>query len=104
MDGTNRSMIIDKEIYWPNGLTLDYDQQKLYWADAKHSFIHRCDLDGSSRYATRSTIKPRTTFSQTADTVVMSGSGVFTSTRDAVVMAISLLFVLICVQRSCGER
>lgn len=50
MDGTNRSMIIDREIYWPNGLTLDYGQQKLYWADAKHNFIHRCNLDGSSRY------------------------------------------------------
>ena len=50
MDGTNRSMIIDKEIYWPNGLTLDYSQQKLYWADAKHNFIHRANLDGSSRY------------------------------------------------------
>lgn len=50
MDGTNRSMIIDKEIYWPNGLTLDYSQQKLYWADAKHNFIHRSNLDGSSRY------------------------------------------------------
>ncbi|KAE8277090.1 Low-density lipoprotein receptor-related protein 6 [Larimichthys crocea] len=49
MDGTNRSMIIDKEIYWPNGLTLDYSQEKLYWADAKHNFIHRCNLDGSSR-------------------------------------------------------
>lgn len=52
MDGTNRSMIVDKDIYWPNGLTLDYDQQKLYWADAKHNFIHRCNLDGSSRYDT----------------------------------------------------
>lgn len=50
MDGTNRSMIIDKEIYWPNGLTLDYSQEKLYWADAKHNFIHRSNLDGSSRY------------------------------------------------------
>lgn len=50
MDGTNRSMIIDKEIYWPNGLTLDYSQQKLYWADAKHNFIHRSNLDGTSRY------------------------------------------------------
>ncbi|KAF7229497.1 low-density lipoprotein receptor-related protein 6 [Nothobranchius furzeri] len=49
MDGTNRSIIIDKEINWPNGLTLDYAQQKLYWADAKHNFIHRCNLDGSSR-------------------------------------------------------
>ncbi|KAK5877157.1 hypothetical protein CesoFtcFv8_026431 [Champsocephalus esox] len=49
MDGTNRSMIIDKEIHWPNGLTLDYAQQKLYWADAKHNFIHRANMDGSNR-------------------------------------------------------
>lgn len=58
MDGTNRSMIIDREIYWPNGLTLDYSQQKLYWADAKHNFIHRCNLDGSSRYAGHTTRTP----------------------------------------------
>uniref|UniRef100_A0A673HW27 EGF-like domain-containing protein n=1 Tax=Sinocyclocheilus rhinocerous TaxID=307959 RepID=A0A673HW27_9TELE len=49
MDGTHRSVVIDSEIYWPNGLTLDYDLQKLYWADAKFSFIHRCNLDGSGR-------------------------------------------------------
>uniref|UniRef100_A0A672NM77 Low-density lipoprotein receptor-related protein 6-like n=1 Tax=Sinocyclocheilus grahami TaxID=75366 RepID=A0A672NM77_SINGR len=49
MDGTHRSVLIDSEIYWPNGLTLDYELQKLYWADAKFSFIHRCNLDGSGR-------------------------------------------------------
>lgn len=49
MDGTRRSVIIDSEIYWPNGLTLDYGQQKLYWADAKFNFIHRSNLDGSGR-------------------------------------------------------
>lgn len=50
MDGTNRSLLVDQDIHWPNGLTVDYGQQKLYWADAKHNFIHRCNLDGSSRY------------------------------------------------------
>lgn len=49
MDGTHRAMIIESEIYWPNGLTLDYSQQKLYWADAKYNFIHRSNLDGTSR-------------------------------------------------------
>ncbi|XP_036005151.1 low-density lipoprotein receptor-related protein 6 [Fundulus heteroclitus] len=49
MDGTNRSVMVDQNIHWPNGLTVDYGQQKLYWADAKHNFIHRSDLDGSSR-------------------------------------------------------
>lgn len=51
MDGTHRAMIIEKEIYWPNGLTLDYSQQKLYWADAKYNFIHRSNLDGTGRYS-----------------------------------------------------
>lgn len=49
MDGTHRAVIIDSEIYWPNGLTLDYSQQKLYWADAKYNFIHRSSLDGTER-------------------------------------------------------
>lgn len=49
MDGTNRAVIIDTEIYWPNALTLDYSQQKLYWADAKYNFIHRSNLDGTGR-------------------------------------------------------
>ena len=50
-------MIIEKEIYWPNGLTLDYSQQKLYWADAKFNFIHRSNLDGTSRYSGAPTLK-----------------------------------------------
>lgn len=49
MDGTLRSVIIDSDIYWPNGLTLDYGEQKLYWADAKLSFIHKSNLDGTFR-------------------------------------------------------
>lgn len=49
LDGTNRSLMVERDIYWPNGLTLDYSQQKLYWADAKHNFIHRCNLDGTNR-------------------------------------------------------
>ncbi|XP_069480204.1 low-density lipoprotein receptor-related protein 5 isoform X1 [Ambystoma mexicanum] len=49
MDGTTRKIIVDSNIYWPNGLTIDLDEQKLYWADAKLSFIHRANLDGSFR-------------------------------------------------------
>ncbi len=43
MDGTPRSrqVIIRENIYWPNGLTLDYELSKIYWADAKLNFIHR---------------------------------------------------------------
>uniref|UniRef100_A0A8C9TDT3 Low density lipoprotein receptor-related protein 5 n=1 Tax=Scleropages formosus TaxID=113540 RepID=A0A8C9TDT3_SCLFO len=51
MDGSSRNVIVDTDIYWPNGLTIDLEEQKLYWADAKLSFIHRANLDGSSREA-----------------------------------------------------
>ncbi|XP_028286130.1 low-density lipoprotein receptor-related protein 5 [Parambassis ranga] len=49
MDGSNRKVIVKEDIYWPNGLTIDLVEQKLYWADAKLSFIHRANLDGSAR-------------------------------------------------------
>ncbi|XP_062346878.1 low-density lipoprotein receptor-related protein 6 isoform X5 [Cinclus cinclus] len=51
MDGSSRSIIVNTDIYWPNGLTLDYEEQKLYWADAKLNFIHKSNLDGSHRQA-----------------------------------------------------
>ncbi|XP_048340184.1 low-density lipoprotein receptor-related protein 5 isoform X2 [Sphaerodactylus townsendi] len=49
MDSSARKIIVDSDIYWPNGLTIDLEEQKLYWADAKLSFIHRANLDGSFR-------------------------------------------------------
>lgn len=49
MDGSSRQIIVQKQIYWPNGLTIDLEEQKLYWADAKLSFIHRANLDGTAR-------------------------------------------------------
>lgn len=45
----SRSVIIKDNIYWPNGLTLDYQASKIFWADAKLSFIHSCNFDGSGR-------------------------------------------------------
>uniref|UniRef100_A0A4W3J4X2 Low-density lipoprotein receptor-related protein n=1 Tax=Callorhinchus milii TaxID=7868 RepID=A0A4W3J4X2_CALMI len=49
MDASSRSVTVNSNIYWPNGLTIDIEEQKLYWADAKLSFIHRSNLDGSFR-------------------------------------------------------
>lgn len=49
MDGSNRQIIVHQQIYWPNGLTIDLEEQKLYWADAKLSFIHKANLDGTAR-------------------------------------------------------
>ena len=43
MDGSpsSRKVIIRENIFWPNGLTLDYQEQLIYWADAKLNYIHR---------------------------------------------------------------
>ena len=51
MDGsqTSRHVLIDTNIEWPNGLTIDYKDRQLYWVDAKLHFIHACNLDGTNR-------------------------------------------------------
>ncbi|XP_050407937.1 low-density lipoprotein receptor-related protein 6 [Patella vulgata] len=51
MDGKHltRKAIITENVYWPNGLTLDYDDSKIFWADGKLSYIHKCNFDGSDR-------------------------------------------------------
>ncbi|XP_075213619.1 low-density lipoprotein receptor-related protein 4-like [Lycorma delicatula] len=49
MDGRNRLSIITEAVFWPNGLTLDYTANRLYWADAKHHVIESSKLDGSER-------------------------------------------------------
>lgn len=54
----HRKVLVNQNIYWPNGLTIDLLEQKLYWADAKLSFIHRANLDGSARYAAAVLEKP----------------------------------------------
>ena len=50
LDGGLRKTIIDTQIFWPNGLTIDYPTQTIYFADAKLDYIHRCDYTGRNRY------------------------------------------------------
>ena len=49
MDGADRRIIADSSLFWPNGLTIDYASNKIYWADAKHHVIECANLDGSVR-------------------------------------------------------
>lgn len=51
MDGSNRRVIADTHLFWPNGLTIDYASHRIYWVDAKHHVIERADLDGRNRKA-----------------------------------------------------
>lgn len=50
MDGTNRSNIVEDKITWPNGLTLDFINDRIYWADAREDYIEFASLDGTSRH------------------------------------------------------
>ena len=49
MDASNRQSIIQQDISWPNGLTIDYSAQKIYWIDAKLHYIDKANYDGSGR-------------------------------------------------------
>lgn len=35
LDGTQRSILIETELGWPNGIALDLETAKIYWCDAK---------------------------------------------------------------------
>ena len=49
MDASNRLVIISSNLTWPNGLAIDYESQRLYWADAGMKTIEYAGLDGSNR-------------------------------------------------------
>lgn len=49
MDGSSRNVIADTNLFWPNGLVIDYATDKLFWADAKHHMIESAELDGRGR-------------------------------------------------------
>lgn len=49
MDGTNRVVIHDTSLVWPNALTLDIPSQTLYWADANLDKVESSGVDGTNR-------------------------------------------------------
>jgi low density lipoprotein receptor-related protein 5/6 len=49
MDGKNRKILVETDLEWPNGLTLDYEKKLLYWIDAKLQYIAVVDWDGYNR-------------------------------------------------------
>lgn len=48
-DGASRTAIVTTDIHWPNGLSIDYGEGRLYWVDARLGYIHSCELDGGAR-------------------------------------------------------
>ena len=53
MDGTGRNKIISDNIFWPNGITIDYTTDTLYWVDAKKHTLECSDLSGNHRRMVR---------------------------------------------------
>ncbi|KAL3854471.1 hypothetical protein ACJMK2_013739, partial [Sinanodonta woodiana] len=53
MDGSNATKLITKKLGWPNGLTIDYETDRLWWADAHLDFIEFASADGTGRSIVR---------------------------------------------------
>ncbi|KAL9889189.1 low-density lipoprotein receptor-like isoform 2-T2 [Glossina fuscipes fuscipes] len=49
MDGTHRLTIVNYDVKWPNGITLDMVRKRLYWVDGKLNIISSVNYDGSQR-------------------------------------------------------
>ncbi|XP_073967481.1 low-density lipoprotein receptor-related protein 6-like [Choristoneura fumiferana] len=51
MDGdpATRKIIVKDNIFWPNGITVDYNNNLIYWVDANLHFIDVMDLNGEKR-------------------------------------------------------
>ncbi|CAD6208044.1 GSCOCG00010318001-RA-CDS [Cotesia congregata] len=49
MDGTSRLALVTDSITWPNGLTVDYPTDRIFWTDAKHRVIMSAKLDGTDK-------------------------------------------------------
>lgn len=49
MDGLRCLALINTNITWPNAITLDYVNQRVYWADARLDLIFVADYDGGNR-------------------------------------------------------
>lgn len=49
MDGKNISTVIAENIEWPNSLSIDYANDRLYWIDSKLKLIETSRLDGTDR-------------------------------------------------------
>lgn len=49
LDGSSRKIIVGTSIGWPNGLAIDFEQNRLYWADAQLDRIEAVDFDGQNR-------------------------------------------------------
>lgn len=48
-DPSTRKAIVTDRIFWPNGLTVDYESELIYFIDGKLLFIDVMDYNGQHR-------------------------------------------------------
>jgi integrin beta 2 len=48
-DGSDRRIIVEDNIIWPNGLAIDYVTNNIYWTDVKLNTIEAVDFYGNNR-------------------------------------------------------
>ena len=49
LDGSNRKVLVNDQIYTPIGLTLDIPNRRLIYGDSYYDFIRSLDYEGSNR-------------------------------------------------------
>ena len=49
LDGSERVIIVNTSLGWPNGVAVDVEAGKIYWGDAHVDVIEVANLDGSER-------------------------------------------------------
>ena len=48
-DLKSRQVIVSENVGWPNGLTIDYTLNRIWWTDARRDIIESADLNGNHR-------------------------------------------------------
>uniref|UniRef100_A0A2H1W340 SFRICE_002592 n=1 Tax=Spodoptera frugiperda TaxID=7108 RepID=A0A2H1W340_SPOFR len=48
-DPATRKVLVKDNICWPNGITVDYDNNLIYWVDARLHFVDVIDFNGKNR-------------------------------------------------------
>jgi len=49
MDGSGQRILVNDSLGWPNALTISYETNELFWADAREDYIAVSDLEGMNR-------------------------------------------------------